>query len=174
MNYFDIIIGILLIIGAIRGFIKGFVSQLFGILALVVGIFAAIKFSSWAADKLVMWFHIQSELLPIISFLVVFGAIAVALILVGKLFDKVLETASLGIINRLAGSIFAILKTALIISVILWGVNFIDTKVRFLPDDAVNKSILYKPLSLLAPAVLPYLHLDDMPNDSSKAGSNAK
>ena len=91
MNYFDIIIGILIIIGAIRGFIKGFVSQLFGILALVVGIFAAIKFSSWAADKLVMWFHIQSELLPIISFLVVFGVIAIALLLVGKLSTKCLK-----------------------------------------------------------------------------------
>ncbi|HUX55125.1 MAG TPA: CvpA family protein [Williamwhitmania sp.] len=173
MNYFDIIIGILLIIGAIRGFIKGFVSQLFGILALVVGIFAAIKFSSWAADKLVIWFHIQSELLPIISFLVVFGVIAVALILVGKLFDKVLEAASLGIINRLAGSIFAILKTALIISVVLWGINFLDAKTGFLPKDAVSRSVLYAPLSNLAPSVLPYLRMESK-SAKSESGNNAK
>jgi Uncharacterized membrane protein, required for colicin V production len=159
MNYFDIIIGILLIIGAIRGFIKGFVSQLFGILGLIVGIYAAIKLSNWAAGKLVVWFGIQTQLLPIISFLVVFSIVAVGLILAGKFIDKMLEAANLSLINRIVGSIFSILKTALIISVVLWGINFLNTKIGFLSTEAVNKSDLYTPMSKLAPTVLPYLHL---------------
>ena len=44
MNYLDIVLVVLLILSAINGFSKGFVEELAGLIALILGIWAAIHF----------------------------------------------------------------------------------------------------------------------------------
>jgi len=52
MNYLDIILVLPLIIGAWRGFKKGFIIELFTLLALLVGLYAGIHFSDFVAGLL--------------------------------------------------------------------------------------------------------------------------
>ena len=49
MTTFDIIIVILLLVGAVRGFISGLIMQLTSLAALLLGIWVAIRFSDFTA-----------------------------------------------------------------------------------------------------------------------------
>ena len=162
MGYIDIILGALLIIGAIRGFMKGFVSQIFGLAALFIGIFGAIKFSGWASGKIAEVVTTSSDTLPLISFLIVFFFLVILVLLIGKLVDGMVESSSLGIPNRLFGALFSITKVALILSVVLWTFTYFDSKTGVLPKKAIEESYLYKPISIFAPTVVPLLRIDEI------------
>ena len=53
MNGFDILIAIILVWTAYKGFSKGFVSQAAAFAALLLGIFGAIKFSDYTASLII-------------------------------------------------------------------------------------------------------------------------
>jgi uncharacterized membrane protein required for colicin V production len=76
MNYLDAILGILLILSAIGGFAKGFVEELAGLVALILGIWAAIHFSDLVGVFLTETFNLTFKHLNIVSFIVTFIFIA--------------------------------------------------------------------------------------------------
>ena len=67
MNYIDMFIIVLLIYAVFRGYTRGFIMQLTLLAALALGIFAALKFSGFTADKLVDFISVSSESLYLIS-----------------------------------------------------------------------------------------------------------
>ena len=162
MGYIDIVLGALMIIGAIRGFMKGFISQLFGLAALFIGIFGAIKLSGWASGKIAAVVNTNSDTLPLVSFLVVFFTLVIVVLLIGKLVDGMVESSKLGIPNRIIGALFSITKVALILSVVLWTFTYFDSKTGVLPKKAIEESYLYKPISKFAPTVVPLLRIDEI------------
>ncbi len=160
MNYIDIILAAILLWAAYRGFSKGFIIHAASLAALLLGIFGAIRFSDVTARLLIQKFDFTSQYLPVISFAITFVVIVVAVHLFARLLDKLVKAVALGFVNRIAGVLFALIKTAFIISIILVILNTIDRRLSFLPHQQIEKSYLYKPLSNLAPALFPYLHFD--------------
>jgi membrane protein required for colicin V production len=71
-NIFDIIIIILLALGAVSGFTKGFITSAAGLLALLLGVWGGLKFSyiigNWLADHT----EFSERTIAIISFIVIF------------------------------------------------------------------------------------------------------
>ena len=61
IEYLDIILAIPLIWGAFMGFKKGLILELASIVALVLGIYGAVKFSDLTADYLNSYFEISSN-----------------------------------------------------------------------------------------------------------------
>ncbi len=45
MNYIDIILGLLLLVAAVRGFMKGFIYEVASLAALILGVWGGIHFS---------------------------------------------------------------------------------------------------------------------------------
>ncbi len=74
MNWIDFIIIALLAFGLIQGFIDGLIIEVAELVALVAGIWGAIHFSGWTADKLEGWFDMQSAWTGIVSFAITFIA----------------------------------------------------------------------------------------------------
>ena len=72
MNFLDILILIPLVIGAWRGFKKGFIIELFTFLALFLGLYAGIHFSDYAANAINESMEVYSDNLPVIAFTVTF------------------------------------------------------------------------------------------------------
>ncbi len=157
MNFIDLIIIALLLLGAIRGFTDGFIKELASLLALILGIWGAIKFSSYTAAKMYDYFDMTGKYVGIVAFLITFVIIVVLVHFVGLVVDKFVDTLSLGFFNRLAGIVFGAFKTALILSVILVILNAIDAKVRFLPREKIEKSKFYNPIADIAPALFPII-----------------
>ncbi len=157
MNYIDIILGILLLLAAIRGFSKGLVAEVASLAALILGIWGAIRFSHLTADQLVNLFNFQSKYMGLISFFVTFILIVIAVQIIGNVVDKLVANLSLGFLNRLAGILFGVLKTALILSVVLIVFDEVDENVGILPSEKKAESQIYEPLKNLVPTIFPVL-----------------
>lgn len=162
MNYFDAIFAIVFIWSIYRGLTKGFVIMVATLAALLLGIWGAVHFSSITSDLLYRYLHLQTQYLSLISFALTFILIVIAVHLLARVIDKLLKAVALGFVNRLAGMVFGILKTALIISIILVVVNNIDKRVPFIPEEHKQGSLLYEPLSRLAPAIFPFLNFNQI------------
>ncbi len=157
MNWIDLIIIVLLILAVVNGFINGFVKEVASLAALVLGIWGAIKFSSFTADKLYEWFDMSGQYVGIIAFLVTFGVIVVAIHFIGIIADKIIDAIALGFLNRILGMVFGLIKSVLIMSVIFCVLNAIDVRRPFLPKEKIAESKFYNPISDIAPAIFPVI-----------------
>lgn len=155
MNYFDIIFVIPLLWGAYKGFTKGFVLEIASFLALGLGVWGGLKFSYLSAEYLSKLFNISEKLMPLISFSVVFIIIVIAVFLLAKVLQSVLKKAALGLVNRLLGLVFGILKFAFILSVILNLVNVFNKEVEFITPEKKEASLLYNPIEKLSQLLIP-------------------
>lgn len=160
MNYFDIIFLVILVWSAYRGFSRGFIIMAASLAALVLGIWGAIRFSDITAGFLAGKLQMEVRYIGLAAFALTFVAIVIGVHLVARAADKLVKAVALGIANRLLGLAFAVIKNAFIISIILVILNTIDARRPFLPEKQIEGSILYAPLSGLAPTIFPYLDFD--------------
>lgn len=177
MSYLDYAIGVLLIIGAFNGFRKGFIFSIFSLIALILGIIGAVLFPEYAEKAISIIFQLESRLVPILAFVVTFLVIMILVNLVGKLLEKVIDMLALTVFNKIAGMGFGIIKAALITGVILFIIEGIDSKIKFLPEEQKNKSVFYKPLLLLPQTIFPMLTdaqwLNDLLPESTEKSNKA-
>lgn len=157
MNYIDIIIGLLLLFAAIGGFRKGLVSELASLAALILGIWGAIEFSYITSDFLTKNFNLETEYLNVISFVVTFVVIVILVHIVGSSVNKLIEVAMMGVLNKLAGLVFGVFRSALVLSIILLVFDKIDKDVEIISQEAKTESRLYEPVRKLAPSIFPFI-----------------
>lgn len=157
MNYLDILLFIPLIIGAWRGFKKGFVIELFTLLALLVGIYAGIHFSDFMSDILSEQVGLTSQYLPAIAFMITFLGVGAMVFFGGKMIEKLIKVVALSPVNKVAGLIFGLLKMLYITSALLVILESIDEKNDFIPEDLKESSLLYKPVKGTALTTIPAL-----------------
>lgn len=155
MNYFDVIIIIPLIWGAYKGYTKGFIIEIASLIALAIGIWGGVKFSSVSAEYLSQVFDISPKLMPLISFAVTFIVIVLAIFAIAKFLQKIIKLVALSFINKLAGLIFGCLKFTLIISIVLNLINIVNQHIHFIPPETQQSSLLYAPVSKVAPIIIP-------------------
>lgn len=157
MNFIDLIIIVLLILGAVRGFTDGFIKEFASLLALILGIWGAIRFSSFTADRLYEYFDMTGRYVGILAFFITFVIIVILIHFIGMIIDKFVDAIELSFLNRLAGILFGLFKTALILSVIFVILNAIHARHPFLPEDKIAQSKFYNPIADIAPAIFPII-----------------
>jgi membrane protein required for colicin V production len=162
LNYFDLIAAILLLWSAYRGFTKGFLLMAASLAALVLGVWGAIRFSDLTAGFLIGQFELQGRYTALVAFAITFIGIVIGVHLIARALDKLVKAVALGIVNRIAGLAFALIRMAFLISIILVIINSIDRRVPFIPEEHKENSLLYKPLSGFAPAIFPFLNFEDI------------
>lgn len=153
MNSIDIILGIFLLLGFVRGFFKGFLLELAGIIALIAGIYGAIHFSGGTHQFLQKFITWEEQYLSLLSFAVTFIIIVVIISIIGKMLTKMASIIALGIVNRILGAAFGLLKMAFLASVAFMFLNQSDPSM--IGEETQEESILYSPVEALAPLVLP-------------------
>lgn len=150
MSKVDIVLVIILIIGAISGYKKGFLSELFTLLGIILGVLAGFKLMGEAMLFLDERYDINEKVLPYVAFTVVFLVVVVGMVLLGKFFKSSLEKTVLGSADKLAGSLLGILKTGFMLSVLLWLSSSLAV---YVPDHLTEDSWLYPTVIRFAPAV---------------------
>ncbi len=165
LNYLDLIIILLLVWGAIRGFTRGLIIMIASFIALIASIWGAFKFSGAVADWLVHTMNVSSPYIHLVSFTITFIGIAIAINVVAFLISRFLDVIALGFINRLLGSVFGILKMALLLSVIFIILNAFNRRHDFMPRENIEGSYLYSRVAGLAPEVFPFLRSEDLWQD---------
>jgi len=127
-NYFDVTLGMIIIILSIKGFMNGFVKELFGLLGLVGGIFVASRMSDEAAKFIdINVYHLSSpSALKLIGFISILGTIWGVCVILGILFSKLTDASGLSFVNRLLGLIVGGGKYFLIFALIITALSNIQ------------------------------------------------
>ncbi|MCF8298229.1 MAG: CvpA family protein [Saprospiraceae bacterium] len=159
MNYLDIILIIPIIWFTYKSFSKGFIIEIATLVALILGIYAAIHFSYFASDLITDNLEIGEKYLSLTSFTLTFLIVIAIVILIGKGLEKIINLVLLGVFNKVAGAVFGLVKTVFILSVILFFINKVDEQEILLTKETKEKSILYKTVASVAPAVFPKLKI---------------
>jgi len=139
------------------GFINGLIKEVASLAALILGIWGAIKFSAFTAQKLYDLFDMTGQYVGIIAFIITFLLIVVLIHFVGILADKLVKAIALGFVNRLLGIVFGLIKSVLIMSVFFVVLNAIDARKPFLPKETIEESIFYNKISDFAPVLFPVI-----------------
>lgn len=155
MNFIDILVAVVILWFSYKGFTKGLVVEVTGLLAFLLGIYGGTKFSYLIAEKLTD--NIDESYIPLISFSLTFILIVVVVFLLGKMIEKVVDAASLKLINKLAGAAFGGLKVAAIFSIAFTIFEGYDNKLHFVDPKTKENSLLYYPMLELGDLVLPEL-----------------
>ncbi|CAA0197096.1 Probable transmembrane hypothetical protein [Tenacibaculum maritimum] len=155
MNTFDIIIAALLLFGFIRGLMKGLFVEVASLVALVAGVYGAIHFSYFIGDWLKNSVSWNEKYISLAAFAATFVIIILVIALLGKIFTKLADFASLGILNKILGGVFGALKIGLILSVVFIFFGKMNDAIPFVAEENLEESIFYKPVKKIAPIIFP-------------------
>lgn len=131
------------------------------LIALGLGIYLAIRFSDMLSAYAIKEYDLNTEFLPILSFSMIFIAVVIAVHFIGKGLEKIVNMVAMKLVNKLAGALFGLLRTALIMSVLLTIINAFDAQAPIVPKDIKKDSLLYTPLSMLAGKIVPAVKNSD-------------
>ena len=165
MAVIDIVLGALLLFGLVRGFMKGLFVEVASLVAMIAGVYGAIHFSYFVAEFLQSRTEWNEKTINITAFAITFVLIIIIIALAGKALTKLADFASLGILNKLLGSVFGALKIGLILSVLLIVFNKMNNSITFIDEGHIKDSILYEPVKSIAPILFPNIIKADINED---------
>ena len=155
MNSIDIVIGIILLFGMVRGFSRGLFVEITTLVGLVLGVYGALHFSYFIGNLLKDSVNWDESMITVVSFACTFLIILIALVMLGKTLTKIAETMALGFFNKMVGAVFGLLKYGLILSIALLVYHEISSSIPFVEKEKVKDSVLYEPVKNLAPTIFP-------------------
>ena len=155
MNSVDIILCLVLLYGLVRGLFRGLLSELASLISIVAGIYGAIHFSQFLASFLAEFVNWKIQYINLVSFALTFILIVFLISLAGRALTKMAKFAALGIVNRILGGIFGLLKMAFVASVIIMFFRATNEKVELVESETLDESVFFEPVSVIAPAILP-------------------
>ncbi len=143
-NYFDITIGSIVLILGIKGFMNGFIKEIFGLLGLLGGVYFASRLAGTAATFIdTNFLHVENTaLLKLLGFLAILIIVWVSATIIGSIFSKLTSASGLGFINRLFGFIAGGGKYFLIFALIVTALSNV-TLVKDNLEKYVQDSVLY-------------------------------
>lgn len=135
----DILFLILMLSAAYKGYTRGFIVSVVSLVAIIVGLAAAVKLSAVVATWLGKTVNIGSQWLPFLSFIVVMVGVILALRLVANILQKSVELLLMGWANKLGGILFYAIIYILIFSVVLFYAN----KLGIIQQNTIDESKCY-------------------------------
>lgn len=126
MEAVDVIILLLLGIGAYEGYKKGLLMSLIGFFGFILALVLGIYFMDFAGDWLATKTNQEALSLPIVSFLLIFIATMLAVHVLGKSLKKVLGFVLLGGLDSFGGAILGVVRTGFFISLLIWIVSMLE------------------------------------------------
>ena len=146
----DLLLAIVVIIGAVRGFFKGLIVAVFSWLAYMVGLAAAMKFSHLAAERLQSYVPISHRWLPLVAFLLVLVVVILLVRWMAYGIQKLVEGMMLGWLNRIGGMLFYCMIYVTVYAVLL----FYLVKMQMVGQETLQRSVTYPYLAAVAPKII--------------------
>ncbi|MFM7486949.1 MAG: CvpA family protein [Cytophagales bacterium] len=150
MSKADIVISLLLALAAYLGYKRGFLLELFYLLAIVLGILAGFKCIGWGMEVLQNEFNADKKFLPYLAFAIIFITVVVVTLFVGDRIKHLMDDTFLGKVDAIAGAVLSVFKYAFCLSVVIWLANALNVS---LPQNWINGSFLYPQVAKLAQKV---------------------
>lgn len=154
LNYIDYIILVILVLFLIQGYRKGIIIGLATIAALVLGIYVAVHFSNYLDATLVEHLHPSRKWLPILSFSITFILVVIAVMLVAKLTEKLVDMVGMGFFNRIGGAALGLVKGVIVVSILVFVFTKVDSKGKWLTEKDKQGSFFYSRVAGVFPKLM--------------------
>lgn len=164
MNWLDIVIAVPLVWGLYKGFTSGLIMEVTRIIALIAGVYLSVRFAQELSVYLYNNTDVTTEFLPIISFAIIFIGVVVLVHLFAKAIEKLAKAVALNWANKAAGAAFGMFRMAFLLSVVMMMLTRFELLTQFNKGEAAGSAFLYKPVTQLAPFIIPIL--EDVDKDT--------
>lgn len=151
MSKVDLTLSIIILVGAYSGFRDGFRAELFSLLIIFFGVLLGFKLMDLAMHSLEQKFYIDAFALPYISFGALFFLLLFCVNLIARLLVEKYDYPLLGHPDPYAAAFLGLIRTAFMISVMLWIFN--SLKLDF-PPEWTSNSWIWPMVSNFAPDVI--------------------
>jgi membrane protein required for colicin V production len=135
----DLIYALIIVFAIFHGYRRGLIVGLFSLVAVIIGLAAAMKLSIVAGIYISKVINVSEEWLPLISFIIVFILIVLLIRFGAKAIEKAIELAWMGWANKLGGIIFYAAIYTIVFSVLL----FYAEQMNWLQLETIDKSVTY-------------------------------
>jgi membrane protein required for colicin V production len=156
MAILDIILILIIVFFGYKGFKNGLIKELGSLIALIAGVFLAIRLSEFVSSLLSDKANFSSEYLPVISFSIIFIAIVILVLFFSKLLNQFMKLIKLQWLNKTAGVLFATIKMMIILGGLLYMFNLYNLRANILDQSIIDKSFLFGILTKIFEAIFPY------------------
>lgn len=160
MNWFDLLVVIILILSIIRGLFSGLVMQLATLAGIILGAVFAGKLSEYIAPQLIKITEASPHIIGPLSYILAFIAILTGLFFIGKLIESFVDAIKMTALNRLAGGIFCAAKWIIIFSILTNLLVEFDQDEKIIKEDVRKESYTYPLITEVAKTAIPYLRFD--------------
>ncbi len=144
VNYFDVVVLVLVLLLGLKGLIRGFIKEAFALIGIVLGVYIASKYAFEVGEL------ISSNIIPIESdnvillsgFIITIVIVWAFIYVFGTIVSRIFSLSGLGIFDRILGFLFGAGKIFSIFAIIVFAVS----KVGFLEKNLENitaNSIMY-------------------------------
>jgi membrane protein required for colicin V production len=144
MSWLDVIILLPILVGLIRGLMRGVIIEFTSILAVILGVVGARMWSATMAAWMIQQFAWQENICFVIAYAVLFLGITLVLNIVARLLSKLFQKINLGWLNRLAGAMFGGAKWGVIMLMLVLCLHRLDTQFQFITPELKEQSIVYQ------------------------------
>lgn len=162
MGFIDIVLGVFLVLGLIKGLRNGLIVEFASFISFFVGIYIAVKFSSLLGD---------SKTAKVTAFIIILILVMIGICLLAKVLSKIASSLFLGGVNKIGGAFFAVLKTILFLGVILSLFQKVNINNTLISKKTQENSLLFNPILKTSEFMLPVLN-DWFKNLGHKISSN--
>lgn len=157
MEILDIIILICFIPAIVEGISKGFIRQVVDLASIILGAWAAFKFSNVLSEWLTPQISLSPNLVHVLSFAIIVIVVCLVLHLLGGIICKIFKMASLGWVNGLLGFVLSIFKAALIIGLVIMVFEGINAQWHLVAPEKFNDAVVYNAMKEFSLKVFPFL-----------------
>lgn len=168
LNYLDLILGIPLVYGFVKGLRRGLVFEVASVIALIIGIWGAVKFSGFTSAWLSENLGWNFDALNIVALIITFAIIVMAVHFVAKFIDKMVDMVAMDFLNKALGGIFGFLKIALVLSIIVFFVNLLEVNLGIIPDGIRESSVVYNSITKFTDVLFSMIDIESIKEPGEK------
>ena len=178
INYFDIIVTIIILFLGLKGIINGFFKEVFGLIGIVGGIFVASRLGNDVGQflsDLIFKFE-NSSAINFTGFLTTLAFFWLIMIGIGYIFKKLSSLSGLGPLDQILGFVFGASKFFLIAAVIAHAAYNIKAVKSVIDDSSLSTSYLFPILTETGSFIMkldPVEISDDIKETANKVVNNS-
>jgi membrane protein required for colicin V production len=139
MNFFDILTIVALVWAVISGWRSGFVSQLLGLIGIILGVVLSIRYGATVGAML----NIDERFSVVAGFLITLVATLIVATILAKLLARVLSFIGLGWVNTLLGIVLSVVKGLLVLSLLYASIYALNINLQFVEPEYFNNSVSF-------------------------------
>ena len=143
MSCLDLFFGLIIAWGTYSGFSKGLIKELASIVGVIAGILLAKNYYPYLDLKLKEIFESDANFISILSATVIFLITIMLFKIIAKILTKLLKIITLGLLNRIIGSVFGLIKTVFLLCILVFIFSNINKVISIIETEKLNQSFIY-------------------------------